>query len=271
MAKLDPVSTDFASKNPAAFARVLGRGEPAEIVRILHQLPPSIAASVVSRLTSSRASTVLEIAQESIPAWLAEATYDDALALLGKMPRQNCLALVNSLQSRDRRRKLLQFLKYPTHSVGTLVSDVLVRLPADMQATDALQELRALPDEEPAPIVVLRADGRYLGVLNLWRLFVRNPPEGTVGEYVRDVPALLPEVSISSAAVDPIWNRNNWLPVVDHEQRLLGGVTRERVIAYRADISTPSSGSEMIANMAVDMIRVFSAMLDRVLGGGAVR
>ncbi len=267
MANLDPVSADFARKHPGTFAKVLGKGEVLDIVRVLKQMPPSVAASVVARLPSSRAGAVVKSSQELLSAWLAEASYDDALTLLGHMPREKCLSLVNSLASRERRRKLLQFLKYPTHCVGALVTDVFVRISADMPAMDALRELRALKTDNPGPIVVLQSDGRYLGLLDLWRLLARDPPTGILRDYVSRVPAMLPETPLTSAALDTNWQRYNWLPVIDHEQRVLGGVSRDRIFAATATQARAHGGQEILTSLATEMLRLIGALLDRILGG----
>lgn len=270
MAEIDPLSADFARKHPDAFAKVLGRGELPEIMRVLKQMPASLAASVAARLPPSNGNAVLLSSQERSARWLAEASYDDAISLLGRMPREHCLTVVNSMADSKRRRELLRFLRYPAHSVGALVSDVRVRLSGDTPAAEALHELCALKTGNPGPIVVLHADGRYLGVLDLWLLISRDPPSGPVRDYVSHVPALLPETSLANAVLDTNWQLHNWLPVVDHEQRVLGGVSRDRIVGSTAQVRT-QGGSEIMASLGTDMMRVLATLLDRILGGRAAR
>ncbi len=268
MADIDALSAEFARRHPRAFAEILGRGELLDILRVLKHMPSALAASICARLPSSRIDAVLAYSQDATAQWLADASSDDALTLIGRMPRENSLALVNSLKNRERRRKLLQFLRYPTHSVGALVSDVLVRVSADMLALDALEELRALKVDDPGPVVVLHADGRYLGLLDMWRLLARDPPTGVVREYVAEVPAIFPETSLASAALDTNWHQHNWRPVVDHEQRVLGGVTRDRIIGSMATSPAHSQlGQELLTSLVTEMVRILGALLDRVMGG----
>lgn len=270
MAEIDPLCGDFARKHPKEFAKVLGRGELPEIVRVLKLMPASVAASVVARLSSSSGDAVLLSSQESSAQWLADASYEDAISLLGRMPREHCLVLVNSLADSKRRRRLLQFLRYPAHCVGALVTDVLVRLSADTPAVEALHELRALQTGKPGPIVVQHADGRYLGILDLWLLISRDPPSGPVREYASHVPAMFPETSLANAALDPNWQQHNWLPVVDHDQRVLGGVSRDRMFGATAKART-QGGSDFMAGLVTQMMRVLATLLDRILGGSAAR
>lgn len=270
MADIDPLTSDFARKHPDTFARILAHGDQTEIVNVLERLPSSLASSIVSRLPSPLADAIVASDQESAERWLADAPYGDAVGLLGRVPRERSLAMVNSLADRERRRRLLRFLKYPAHSVGALVSDALVRLSADTPASDALKELRAVKADDPGPIVVLGSDGRYHGVLNLWSLIAHDPPVGRVRDYASSVPAIHPETSLSYAARDTNWNYYNWLPVVDHEQRVLGTVSRDRVLGSMTHAAAHlHRGNEMVTVLASEMLRVLGALLDRILGGRA--
>lgn len=271
MADLDPLNLDFASKHPDAFAKVLGRAEPDEISRLLKKMPAQLAASVVAKLPVSRAGSMTAADPEAATQWLTDATFDDAVKLLGLMPRSSCLAVINSLTSKERRRKLLRFLNYPAHSVGTLVSDVLVRIAADTSAADALQELRALPADDPGPIVVLHPDGRYFGVLNLWPMLSRDPPAGHIRDYVSRVPALYPETSLTEAAQDRKWQSHDWLAVTDHEERLLGGISRRQLLeAVGGEADRAPQDAELYAHLLADMFRVLGALVDRILNRRAV-
>lgn len=266
MADIDPLNADFARQDPDTFAAVLGRGETQEIIVVLSGLPPGLAGSIVSRLPASRIGVLWAAGQDSQERWLAEAPFNDAKALLSRIPREQCLALVNSLKGRDRRRNLLQYLKYPAHSVGALVSDVPLRITAETPAADVLAELRTLPPDDPGPLVVVQADGNYLGQLDLWKLVTGNPPAGPIRDYTSPTPTLHPETSLASAAEDQNWQVHNWLPVVDHEQRILGSVSRAsvfRTAGHHVDRRRP--GQDFITVLVADVVRLFGNVLDSLL------
>ena len=124
MTEPDFLNADFARKHPDLFARSLGRGEAEEIAAVLEALPIAVAASIVSRLPASKVQALQALDQQLDEKWLANAPVEDAKTLLSRMPRERSLMLVNSLTSRKRRHRLLQYLNYPAHSIGALVTDV---------------------------------------------------------------------------------------------------------------------------------------------------
>ena len=266
MSERDPLNADFASKHPDAFAKILGHGELAEIAMILESLPPTTAASIAARLPASRIRTLLASDDHTDARWLADAPLDDAKTLLSRIPRENSLALVNSIPSRERRRKLLQYLNYPAHSLGALVTDVAVRFSSEMPAADVVAELRNIDTGFPGLIAVVRPDGRYLGTLDLWALLVTSNPVGTIRNFSLPTPTMHPETSLITAVKDKYWHSNNWLPVVNHENHLLGAVSRASIFAATArPAERARPASDLFTLLAADVIRLFGQILDRMI------
>jgi len=266
MSDADPLSLEFARKHPDAFAKVLSRGGISDIEEVLGQLPPAIAASAAARLSVRTLNALLAGGAGHPDEWLPAASFDDAVALLGRLPRERCLALVNGLQNKTLQRKLLQFLNYPAHSIGALVSDTLLRIPADMPIVDVLVELRALDEPQAPPVVVLDGHERYLGVLSLWHLFVRDPPAGHARDYVVAATPLRPETPLSSAVIAGPWESRDWLPVVDHERRVLGCVYRQRMIdTFASKTEAAPVLQETVSDLVTQLLRVLSELLAGVL------
>ena len=266
MADLDPLSLDFASRYPDAFARVLGRGEAKECAEIVEHLPDRQKAAIVARLPVAQIEELLGAEPQAPVEWLADAPFDDAVTLLSRIPRARRLDLINAVSDAGRRRDLLRHQQYPVHSVGALVRDVPMRISAQTNAADALAELRELESDDPGPLVVVDADGRYRGIVDRWRLLMGNPPAGTVDDYVIDVKPLRPETPIAVAATSEEWHTRNWLPVIDHKQRVLGGVSRASVFtAQQGRISGTGGRSDLLLEVLDDLASAFGTLLDRVL------
>ena len=229
MAEVDVLNADFARSDPDAFARILACGDADEINAVLERLSPALAASVIARLPVALIAALVDSDKETFNTWLVDAPIDTAISLLAQVPREISLALVNSLDDRVRRRRFLQYLRYPAHSVGALVSDVPLKFQSDMQAKQVVEDLRQRGGEDPGPAIVVLADGSYLGLLDMWRLLTSTAVTGSVRAYVHAASPLHAETPVASAITDPNWHEHNWLPVVDHEGRILGGVTRARL------------------------------------------
>lgn len=272
MADTDILNADFARKYPDKFARLLGRGEAAEITQVLKKLPKPLAASIVSRLPASRIDLLLGTGAADAGRWLADAPFNDAVALLSRIPRERSLVLVNSLQHRERRRRLLQYLKYPAHSVGALVTDAPVRVGADARVEDVLAELKTLDRDRPRPVVVAHPDGTYCGVLDAWRLLTGDSTNRSVAEFCVTVPAMHPETSLAAAVNDPGWNDHSWLPVVDHERRILGGVQRSSVLSAAGKFAVDARpGRDILTVLVGDVVHLFGALLTSSLSGRGTR
>ncbi len=266
MAEIDPLSLDFAIRHPDSFARILARGDAEESVRVLESLPAARKAAIIARLPASRIAQLLESDAYSPAEWLVDAPFDDAVNLLSRIPRERRLALVNSLTDRERRRQLLRHQQYPTHSIGALVGDIPMRISADSLAADVQAELRELDAEDPGPLVVVDADGRFMGVLDRWRLLAGNPPAGHVKDYLIEVRAVHPETPIASVATNEDWHTRNWLPVVDHRQRVLGGVSRARVFRAASEHSVQARrASDVVFDLLIDLVYVLDEVLEKAL------
>ncbi|MBT8102820.1 MAG: hypothetical protein KJO95_07605 [Gammaproteobacteria bacterium] len=268
MGDIDTLNADFARKHPDAFANVLVRGEDTEINTVLNRLPPAVAVMVASRLPLSRMSDFLNVHEDAVGSWLADAPINDAITLLGRIPRERCLALVNSLADRERRRRFLQYLKYPSHSVGALVTDVPLKFAADVPAEKVLADLREIDTDTTGPAVVILSEGHYLGLLDVWKLYAGEAVTGPIRNYLVAVPPLHAETPVASAISDPSWLTYSWLPVIDHERRVLGGVSRARLFAAttrRTSGRRRSAG--VLEALSKDMLYVSGKLLSRAWAG----
>lgn len=271
MADADALSTDFARRHPDAFARTLSRGTMNEIAEVLKSLPPAISASIAARLPSSRISGLLASGDSAEVTWLVEASFDDAKALLSRIPREYSLALVNSISDKGRRRKLLQYLNYPAHSVGALVAEVALRFTSNTPAIEVLKEMQSIETGFPGLVAIVQPDGRFLGALDIWALLVTHAPNGHIKDFTVATPSLHPETSMMSAAADRDWHNHSCLPVIDQEKHLLGCVTRERLfttIEQRNEQTSPAS--DIFLTLFSDLIRLFGQTLDWVFGRGRI-
>ena len=265
MNELDALSLDFAVRHPDSFARVLARGTPGECAQILASLPPDRRAAIIARLPAARIIQLLESALYSPADWLAHAPFDDAVSLLSRIPRDRRVGLVNDLADRERRRQLLRHLQYPIHTVGAIVGDIPLRLEYQSLAVNAFEDLKRIASPSAGPAVVVDAEGRYLGVLNYWKLLTSMPPTGPIANYLLEVKPLRPETPLSSVAEDERWHRRDWLPVVDHKRRVLGSASREKVFRSVAGQHIGARRSYILVELLEDLALLLQTVLVKSL------
>lgn len=266
MGDVDRLNLDFAARHPDLFARVLGRGEFEECERILDGLPAERKAAIVARLPAGHIRKLLDSDRQRPAHWLVDGAFDDAVTLLSRIPREQRLALVDSLEDRDRQRQLLRNQQYPAHSVGALVGDIPLRVGADLPVVEILGELRKLEPEARTPVVIVDAVGHYLGVLDRWRLLLRNPTSGLVKDYLIRVRAVRPETPATVIAASDEWHTHSWLPVIDHRLRVLGAVSREKVLRAAGTHSGGARrGGDILLDLLADLVNLCETLLRMTL------
>lgn len=269
MNKVDALSLQFAHDFPASFAKAIVRFGPDEVCALLNSMPNGIAAGVAARLSSNRLNTVLASGLAKPDAWLEAASFDDAVAILGLMPRERCMALVDSVENRVLRRRLRQYLSYPAHSVGSLVSGTLVRFQHDLAIKEIFLELQSHQAQTRPPAIVIEQDGKYLGLLRLWQVTVRGLGGGVARDFAEQVSPMRPETPLVNAMHAELWRNHQWLPVVDHEQRLLGVVSQHQIIErLRQKGAAESTIQGNISMLGTQYLNIMGALLGRLLETG---
>lgn len=268
MADSDRLTKDFALRHPDAFARVLARAAPAEAEELLEQLPIASRVAIISRLPARRINALLDSQKHQPVDWLEEASLDDAVQLLSRLPRERRLALVNQLPRSNRKRQLLRLQQYPAHSIGSLMGDIPLYVSMETAATEVLAQLRELDDDVQVLVVVVDAQGGYIGAVDLWRLLLRNPSAGTVKDFLATVKAVQPETPIAIVAMNEEWQRRNILPVIDHKGRILGSITRQKVIrAAEGQSGRNAQGRDVMLNLLTDLMQLGENVLSSTFTG----
>ena len=103
-------------------------------------------------------------------------------------------------------------------------------------------------------------------MLDAWRLLTGVAAKGPVTEFVIQVPAIHPETSLVAAINDPGWADHSWLPVVDHERRILGGVSRASVLSAASKLAHDARpGRDILSVLVGDVVYLFGELLTRFL------
>lgn len=253
MKPTDKLRLDYARLYPAAFAGELAQGEAAEIASVLSGLAADVAARVAARLPAALIGELTEPQHvQVISALLQDAPLNDAIALLAKIPRQRTLTLVNALRTK-RRTRLLQYLNYPPYSVGASLSHAPVIVPVDTSIRDLVAMLKTADGDGQPEVIAVTASGEYAGVVNPWRVLTQA--EQTLGHALVQPQPLLASMTVTSAMRDVQFHLYNWLPVVDHANRVVGSFTRQQEQVPRATSDEGFSGvfAEFVRAMGTSM------------------
>jgi len=253
----------FAEQAPDRLAALLAEGSAEERLDVFNLLAPEAAAAVAAHLGKRE---LAEVPEAMIVRWIEAGAFDDAVMLLGRLGRHDALQRVESVADDERRRRLRQFFVFPLHSLGSITSTQLVQVPAGATIREVLGLLATQDANREVPVVVMDAGGRLAGALDFWRLALHVDSGGLARDCLRDVPGLRPEISIDSAAELPVWRDHAWLPVVDGELRLLGAVSRARILGYREPQRDALPLGEGIVELGSQFVTVSADVLGDLIG-----
>lgn len=232
---------------------------------VIESLPDELRAGIVARLPGAQIEELIERVPDFAQRWLAPAPLDAAIELLSRLPRSQRLTLLNELKDPAQKRRLLRHQQYPAHTIGSLVVDIPIRVVDTAVCDDVVNALRRVEGEAPGQLIVTSESGHYVGVLDPWPLLT-SPQQGTVRKHLTRLEPLNPETTVADIENDERWNTNAWLPVVDHQQRVMGRVARARVLRVAKDQAEAVTGRQgIVSGLFSELVYLLGSVLERVL------
>ncbi len=217
--------------HPSDLADVLAALDSATRVRAVAELPPEIASSALAEMEEGEHPE--EILRAVGPDYAAELVEelptDDAADIVRELPPDERAAVLAEVEDRADVERLLT---YAEDSAGGLMTTEVVAVDQDATLAEAIAEIRLQSGEgdEPYQVYAIDRDRRLKGTIPIARLVV-SPPDRRVRDVMTPTPAMVrPEQDQEQVA--RLMARYNLaaVPVVDHDDRLLGRITFDDVI-----------------------------------------
>jgi magnesium transporter len=235
------------------YHRRIGRLPPGQIARLTDALPYLHAAELLGLLPAPVAAEVMEaMMPERQLQVFEELEADEGLRLLSLMRADIVADLLGRLEPaqarawlerlpRRQRERVIQLLRYPEDTVGGVMTNDMVTLPAGMPAGEAL---RLLHRELAGPefinflhvIYVVQAKGnqRLLGMVGLRDLVVADPAVPVEQVMSLHLMTLDPLESAAVAARRVLDSGLAALPVISRDGELLGIVPMDNALTLTA-------------------------------------
>lgn len=234
----------YTEKDAQKVKEVLARLQPADIAEILEDLETLEQQWIISLLESETAALVINeldpelggqlmglLNVERATEILEEMSFDDAADFLRELPDQDQNRFLELLEHEDR-QDVRELMTYPEDTAGGLMTTEYVAIREDITAARAIEELREIaPDAETVYYVyVINMNNQLVGVISLRELIIANP-NALISDIVRRNIVSVP-VDMDQEEVAKIVTKYNFLavPVVDHDNSLLGIITVDDVI-----------------------------------------
>jgi len=227
------VLRELLTQNPADIAEVLADLSQDQATDLVHHLfLRHAAAEPLGEMDADdSAELVVQLDRTEASEILSRMDPDDAVDLLLELPEEVQQELLSRL-SRSDARVLTDLLAYPPDSAGGLMSPEVIPLSLTMSVQDAIDHLRQRVQEAETVYYAYAVDddNRLIGVLSLRDMALADPGRSLHDLVIRD--AVSVPVDADAEDVANIFDKYDYfaLPVVDHENRLLGVITFDDVI-----------------------------------------
>jgi len=219
----------LGSVDIAQYLQDLDREKALVVFRIL---PKDVSAEVFSYLDSDRQRELIEsIGDAEIHALLDEMYLDDTIDFLEELPAGVVKRVLMNTDA-ETRNLINQFLRYPEYSAGSLMTIEYCEFHIPMTAKQAMEEIRrtGLDKETIYTLYVIDERRRLLGTLPL-RSLILAKDDTQVADLMLPNPVHVHTTDDQEIVADTVRKYDLMaIPVVDHEERLVGIVTADDVM-----------------------------------------
>ncbi len=202
------------------------------VVLVFRSLPKDRAAEIFAYLPSDKQEYLVgAITDQEVGSIIDQLFVDDAADFLEELPA-SVVKRVLQHASPETRTLVNQFLKYPPESAGSIMTAEFVDLKKDMLVSEAFARIRrtALDKETVYTCFVMDANRHLEGVVTVKNLFLAS--EDAVIRDVMEKNVIFAQTTQDQEEVARMFSRYDLLslPIVDHENRLVGIVTVDDIV-----------------------------------------
>ena len=240
---IDALHEALENDNRETAKIVIANLHPSEIADILESVPSKEREELWDLIDAELEGDVLAHMQDAVraeflehmrPDEVIDATKDleadDVADILQDLPEDIAGTILQSMDEQNRQR-LSSILTYPENTAGGLMNVDVVAIRADVPLDVVTRYLRLLGKipEKTDNIMVVDRDNKYLGVLPLTELLIRDL-ETKVSQWVEEEPYVYVETSTTEVA--KTFEQRDLLSaaVVDDKGFLLGRITVDDVV-----------------------------------------
>ncbi|MDX1613679.1 MAG: magnesium transporter [Candidatus Promineifilaceae bacterium] len=232
--KHDQVDLLLASLHPADIADLLDELGPEHAVVVFGMLSTYVASEVLDETGSLvRQELVEQVDDEHLADLLEELPMDDAAEFLDQLPTQTATRLLELMEP-DEALEVRELLNYEDETAGRLMTRDVAAFRRHWTAAQAIEYLRQLVQEDQTETIhylyVIDRYSKLIGVVPIRALLLAPPTTTIESIMVPDVITI--EVTADQERLAEIVSKYDFvaIPVVDHENHLLGVATVDDVL-----------------------------------------
>lgn len=218
--------------HPAAVAEVLQDLPVADVWKVLSHCGLVRQVEIFEHLSLARQVELTDlIGRERLSKIIEEMSSDDRADLLNRLTPQQVEGLL-PLVAQAERADIRKLLSYPESSAGAIMTTEYASLPENISVREAIDRLRQqAPNSETIYYVFILDADRHLRGLTTLRTLILSRPDAKLGDLMNRDPIAV-RVDDDQEAVARLLAQYDFLaiPVVDHQNRLVGIITHDDVL-----------------------------------------
>jgi magnesium transporter len=239
----------------ANLVNLLQKQHPADLAQLFSELPEKdrhaafsllvernsrLAMEALSELEpEAGASLLADRSAEEIVKLTQELPSDDAAAIIGYLPEELSAAVLEQIQKRPAAGDVGELLEYPEQTAGRIMNPKVFALSEDVTAGEAITAVQGARDVEVVFYLYIIDSRRHLvGVSSLRRLLLVPPTTPLKRIMTTDIISVRTDTDQEEVARMVASYNLLAIPVVDHENKLVGVITVDDVIDVIKDEAT---------------------------------
>ncbi|NLJ57727.1 MAG: magnesium transporter, partial [Tissierellia bacterium] len=223
---------ELSEMNEVDVSEILNDLDSSVTLLVFRMLPKDMAVDVFSHFSPEQQAGIIHaVSDKELKYILDELFFDDMIDLIEEMPA-NIVNKILAHSTADERKLINQFLKYPAHSAGSLMTIEYVELKKNMTVQEALDHIKefGLSKETIYTCYVTNKNRKLEGIVSLRKLVVSEGSK-CIKEIIHE-DVIYVETHDDQEEIANIFKRYGFmaLPVVDKERRLTGIITFDDIM-----------------------------------------
>lgn len=231
---------ELPEMNEVDISEIIEELDHATSLLVFRILPKDIAVEVFAHFSAEKQAEIINsVSDKELKFILDELFFDDMIDMIEEMPA-NIVNKILSNSSHEERVLINQFLKYPAHSAGSLMTIEYVELKKRMTVKEALDHIKetGLSKETIYTCYVTDNNKKLKGIVSLRNLVVADTDRLIEDIFHEDI--IYVETHDDQETVANTFRKYGFmaLPVVDKEHRLTGIITFDDIMTVMEDEAT---------------------------------
>lgn len=238
--KFRVLKDELSEMNEFDVAEFIGQLDPDKMVVVFRMLPKELATDVFACLEPDVQERIIsDINDKELQYIIEELMIDDAVDMLEELPA-NIVKRVLLQATPGTRAQINEFLKYPENSAGSIMTAEYIGLRKTMTVSEAFAYIRKYGEDKEIIYTCYVMDNKrnLEGVVTVKDLLMNSYE--TLIESIMDTHVIKAVTTQDREEVVELFNKYDLmaLPVVDHENRLVGIVTVDDAVDVMEEEAT---------------------------------